>query len=100
MRAGTTSMFSMPTKRRSRGLGHVTRMQDGRLPKDILFGGLATGSKSTERSTLRYKDVCKRDLKTEGITSLGIEAVAADCSAWKLAVKSAVTRSEQERRGK
>ena len=96
-RAGTTRMFSILTKRHLRWLDHVTHMQDGRLPKDILFGELVTGSKSTGRSKLRYKDVCKWDLKADGIALLGIEAVAADHNAWKLAGKSAVTRSEQER---
>ena len=97
MRTETTSMFSMLTKRRLRWFGHVTRMQDGRLPKDILVGELATGSRSTEGSKLRYKDVHKRDLKAGGITLSSIEAVAADRSSWKLAGKSSVTISKQER---
>ncbi|KAL8593996.1 hypothetical protein ACOMHN_028982 [Nucella lapillus] len=33
-------------------------MQDGRLPNDILYGELATGSRPTGRPALRYKDVC------------------------------------------
>ena len=61
-RAGTVSMYALLTKRRLRWLGHVTRMQDGRLPKDILYGELATGSRPTGRPSLRYKDVLKRDL--------------------------------------
>ena len=43
-RAGSLSMYALLTKRRLRWLGHVTRMHDGRLPKDILNGELATGS--------------------------------------------------------
>ena len=96
-RAGTTSMFALLTKRRLRWLGHVTRMQDGRIPKDILFGELATGSRPIGRPKLRYKDTCKQDLKAGGIALSGIEAVAADRSAWKLVVKSAVKMSEQGR---
>jgi hypothetical protein len=37
-------------------------MDDGRIPKDILFGELATGTLQTGRPGQRYKDVCKRDL--------------------------------------
>lgn len=96
-RAETTSIFAMLTKRRLRWLGHVTRMDDGRIPKDILYGELATGTRPTGRPTLRYKDVVKRDLKAGGIAPGGFEAVAADRSAWKHAVQSAVKTSEQRR---
>ncbi|GFN96335.1 LOW QUALITY PROTEIN: hypothetical protein PoB_002284100 [Plakobranchus ocellatus] len=64
-RAGTLSKFALITKKCLRWLGHVTRMHDGRLPKVILYSELATGSRPTERPTLRYKDVCK--LKADGI---------------------------------
>ena len=96
-RAETTNIFAMLTKRRLRWLGHVTRMDDGRIPKDILYGELATGTRPTGRPTLRYKDVVKRDLKAGGIAPGGFEAVAADRSAWKHAVQSAVKTSEQRR---
>ncbi|KAI4877165.1 hypothetical protein NFI96_020668 [Prochilodus magdalenae] len=68
-RAGTTSMFALLTKRPLRWLGHVTRMQDGRIPKGILFGELATCSRPTGRPKLRYKDTCKQDLKVKAAGS-------------------------------
>ena len=71
-------MYALLTKRRLRWLGHVTRMHDGRLPKEILYGELATGSRPTGRPTLCYKDVLKRDLKAGGIAPAGFEALAAD----------------------
>ena len=79
-RAGTLSMYALLTKRRLSWLGHVTDMHDGRLPKDILYGELATGSRPRGRHTLRYKDVLKRDLKAGGIAPAGFEALAADRS--------------------
>ena len=39
-RTGIPSMFTMPSQRRLRWLGHILRMQDGRLPKDVLYGEL------------------------------------------------------------
>ena len=45
-------MFSILAKRRIRWLGHVARMEDGRIPKDMLYGELATGSRPTGRPTL------------------------------------------------
>ncbi|KAL8559123.1 hypothetical protein ACOMHN_046171 [Nucella lapillus] len=87
-------MFALLTKRRLRWLGHVIRMQDGRLPKDILYGELATGSRPTGRPVLRYKDVCKRDLKDCGIVLADFEALTADCSSWHLATRSAIKTAE------
>ena len=96
-RAGTLSMYALLTKRRLRWLGHVTRMHDGRLPKDILYGELATGSKPTGRPTLRYKDVRKRDLKAGGIAPAGFEALAADRSGWRYTTESAIKTAEKKR---
>ena len=44
-------------------IGHVRRMKDGRIPKDILYGELAVGKRPRGRPQLRNKDVCKRDMK-------------------------------------
>lgn len=95
--AGTLSMFALLIKRRLRWLGHVTRMKDGRLPKDILYGELATGSRPTGRPALRYKDVCKRDLKAGGIAPAGLEALAADRSKWQSTTRSAIKTAELKR---
>ena len=37
-------------------------MQDGRIPKDVMFGQLKEGKRRRGRPKLRYKDVVKRDL--------------------------------------
>ena len=48
-KAGLPSMFTLLRQRRLRWLGHVRRMEDGRIPKDILYGQLATGKRRTGR---------------------------------------------------
>ena len=53
------SLHNHIKQRRMRWLGHVTRMKDGRLPKDLLYGNLATGQRPTGRPQLCFKDVCK-----------------------------------------
>ena len=90
-------MFALLAQRRLRWLGHVSRMDDGRIPKDMLYGELVTGSRPTGRPTLRYKDVCKRDLRTCGINVASWETDADDRSTWRLSVRTVVQRSEQER---
>ena len=42
-KVGIPSLYTLLKQRRMRWLGHVTRMEDGRIPKDLLYGELATG---------------------------------------------------------
>ena len=96
-RAGLPSMYAMLTQRRLRWLGHVCRMDDGRIPKDIMYGELATGTRPTGRPTLRYKDVCKRDLKTCSISPGNLESATADRTLWRSTVKAGVKQAELKR---
>ena len=70
-------------KRRLRWHGHVRRMEDGRMPKDILYSELASGKRSVGCPQLRYKVVCKRDLKALDIQTQSCEDMAADGSSWR-----------------
>ena len=56
-KARTERIFSLLKESRLRWLGHVRRMKDGRLPKDIFFSKLADGSRAIGRTLLRFKDV-------------------------------------------
>ena len=67
VKAGIPSLYILLKQRHMRLLGHVTRMKDGRIPKDFLYGELATGKRPTGRPQLRFKDVCKRDFQALGI---------------------------------
>lgn len=58
------SMPSLCSQRRLRWLGHVHRMDDGRIPKKVLFGQLKTGVRKAGRPALRFMEANKRDLKT------------------------------------
>ena len=72
-------------------------MQDGRIPKDILYGELTTGTRQTGRPFLRFKDVCKRDLKFGTIHPADLESTAADRDTWRLTVKSSIQLCERRR---
>ena len=87
----------MLSQRRLRWLGHVHRMEDGRIPKDILFGELAMGRRPVGRPALRFKDVCKRDLKLTDINTGSWESLAEDRSSWRQAVQAGVRRGEEKR---
>ena len=94
-------MNLMLCKRRVRWLGHVRRMENGRISKDLLYGENAAGHRQAGRPTLRFRDVCKRDLKLTGIDKGNWEALAADHNGWRHAVNSGVKSGERtENRGK
>ena len=52
-RAGLPTMYTLLRQRRRRWLGHVRRMEDGRIPRYILYGELALGRRTTGRLHLR-----------------------------------------------
>ena len=85
--ADTLSIHLQLCKRRLRWLGHVRRMQDGRIPKDLLFGELQEGKRRVGCPQLRFKDVVKRDLKYTGIDHTTWEKEAEDRDNWKSLVK-------------
>lgn len=77
-RAKITSMATLLIQRRLRWLGHVHHINDGRIPKDLLYGELSTGKRPTGRPQRRFKDVCKRGLKATNRNPNTWDMVACD----------------------
>ena len=93
--AGIPTMYTLLRQRRLRWLGHVYRMEDGRIPKDLLYGELASGKRNKGRPHLRFSDVCKRDMKACGIDANTWEGHAADRSKWKSLTRRCLAEGEQ-----
>ena len=70
-------------------------MDDGRIPKDLLFGELATGIRPNGRPALRYKDVCKRDLKVRHLNPSHLETTAVERKCWRAKTKEIVEAGEE-----
>ena len=51
-------------------------MEDGRIPKDLLYGELAAGKRAQGRLQLRFKDVCKKDLRAMEVDMESWESLA------------------------
>ena len=98
--AGLHSMFALLSQRRLRWLGHVRRMKAGRIPKDMLYGELREGTRSIGRPHLRFKDVCKRDMKLTAIEPSTWESSAADRQQWRSTIYEGVKFAEETRNSK
>ena len=96
-RAGLPSIFMLLSQRRLRWLGHVRRMADGRIPKDLLYGELSRGARSRGCPRLRFKDTCKRDLKSASIDIQSWESLAESRDSWRAAVHCGTKQAEQDR---
>ena len=83
-------------QRRLRWLGHASRMEDGRIPKDILWSVLVSGTRLVGRPKLRYKDVCKLDMKALDSNTQSWESMAADRSRWCGILKKQLKMGEEK----
>ena len=92
--AGVPSMFTLLHQCYLCWLGHAHRMEDGCIPKDLLYGELATGARYRGHPQLCYKDVCKCDMKACKIDTDSWEAFADDRTLWKQQVSQGLKRGE------
>ena len=89
-------MYALLSQRKLRWPGHICRMKDGRIPKDILYGEMATGSRATGRPFLSYNDVCRRNLRKMAMDEDLWEELAADRGAWRQAVYDGLATLEEK----
>ena len=71
-------------------------MEDVRILKDIIYGELALGRRTTCHTHLRYKDVCVRDMKAVDIDTMSWNGLAADCTKWRSALKQHLKTGEEK----
>ena len=73
-----------------------THMQDGkgRIPKDLLYGELEKGTRRTGCPLIRFRDVCKRDMKSAAIDTESWELMVKDLFTWQHLVKEGIIHAE------
>ena len=94
--AGMESIHAMLMRSQLRWAGHVVRMPDERLPKQLLYGELCAGKRSRGGQKKRFKDTLKVSLKRCGFDHNAWEELASDRPAWRSKVRSGVTEYEKE----
>ena len=96
-RAGLCGIETYIRKIQLRWAGHVARMEESRIPKQIFFSELCQGERARGRPTLRYKDTLKASLKCFGIDDSSWQALATDRVAWRAAIHQGAKSSEAGR---
>ena len=88
-RANIETVETMVRKRRLRWLGHVARMDAGRIPRQLLVCKLEAGKRAVGGQKLRWADIATKDLKRCGIDKDWRER-AQDHDEWNAVIESRV----------
>ena len=82
-RTNLCSIEALLAQRHLRWLGHTIRMPEHRLPRQVLYGQLAEGTRAAGGQRKRYKDHCKETLKKCNIPPESLETMARDRNLWR-----------------
>ena len=97
-RTNCISIEAMLLKSYLHWTGHVIRMEDQRIPKQLLFGELEQGHRRQGRPCKRFKDTVKAGLQWCDIPPTELVATALDRQRWRTLSQSASSALEEERR--
>jgi len=86
-RTGLPSMEDLLIRKNLRWTGHLMRMPQDRLPKQIMFSQLPVGQRKKGRPRLRYKDTIKRNMKQRNIMLTSWAKLSLLRNEWRAAVK-------------
>ena len=75
-------------------------MEDGRIPKDMLYSELYLGTRPTGRPALRFKDVCKWDMKACDIDTSSWETAAHNWTTWRKITRDGMKKNDEKRQHK
>ena len=89
------SIDTLLTLSQLRWSGHLVRMSDDRLPKQLLYSELSEGHRLRERPTLRFKDTLKKSLQNSHIATTHWETTASNRRVWKQLTRKGAAAYEQ-----
>ncbi len=96
-KANMTGIEAQIMRNKLRWAGHVRRMSDERLPKQLLYGTVKNGYRKRGCPKLRYSDTLKVSLKLTNFDLGTWEELAENRTAWRAATYDGVQSFEQRR---
>lgn len=96
-KANLPSIHTLLQKSQVRWAGHVVRMPDSRLPKQLLYGELTSGRRSVGGQKKRYKDSLKVSLKCLHIDTASWEEIAQNRTKWRAELCRGTKYAEESR---
>ena len=96
-RASLPSIESILLQLQLRLAGHVTRMEDVRMPKAVFFSELQDGKRDRGAPRKRYKDQLKKQIAQAGISHQSWRQEASDRDSWCSSVRKASREFQAER---
>ena len=96
--AEVSSIEAMILKYQLRWAGHVSRMEDHRLPTIVMFGELSSGHRERGAPKKRFKDTLNKSLTACNIDHRQWSDLAADRVAWRQTIHQAAGQFEVDRK--
>lgn len=90
MRCGIGGIESFLMQSQLRWAGHVLRMDDDRIPKQLMYGEFYSGQRNVGRPLLRFKDKLKMNLTSIGVANRDFEHLASQRKEWRSACQSGI----------
>merc|ERR1712121_617790 len=89
------SIYSMLGQNKLRWVGHVTRIDDHRIPKRMLSGRLARGS-SQRGNHLTYINSVRQILRACDLYDLPLEAKTCNRNDWRRSIKAGISKADED----
>ena len=96
-KANLSSVVTMIRKAQMRWAGHVSRMTDSRILKQLFYGQLKNGRRKVGASRKRYKDSLKAHLKDFNLDVFTWEKAASDRPAWRKTIHNGALFSKEKK---
>ena len=96
--AGSMSIAARLMKNQMRWAGHLARMDDSRLPKQLFYGELSVGMRPPHGPRKRFRDQVKINLKRMKLPTASFEHSCTDRDTWRYSISQGVKSFEDEKK--